>query len=89
MSNVSVKSDELKTLQKEAAELQESRKRTSSVEVKGSEAAAALDDENYDVAGQLETYLNELEEVALERPALALLATFSLGVIVGHLLTRK
>ena len=108
MSDASDKSEELKTLQREAAELQESRKRANSEEVKGSEeppvdmtekgpiketvdseAAVAVDDENHDVAGQLEAYLNELEEVALERPVLALLVTFSLGVIVGHLFSRK
>ena len=42
-----------------------------------------------DLVQQLEMYINEIEETALERPALALLTTFALGVIVGHLFTQK
>ena len=38
---------------------------------------------------QLGNLLEELEEAAKERPALALLAAFSLGVIVGQLFSRK
>ena len=34
-------------------------------------------------------YIKEIEETAMERPALALLTTFALGIIVGHLFTRK
>jgi hypothetical protein len=38
---------------------------------------------------QFETFLEELEEAAKERPTLALLAAFSVGVIVGQLFSRK
>jgi hypothetical protein len=38
---------------------------------------------------QLGSLLEELEEAARERPAVALLAAFSLGVIVGQLFSRK
>jgi hypothetical protein len=38
---------------------------------------------------QFETMLEELEEAASERPALALLTAFSLGVIVGQLFSRR
>lgn len=38
---------------------------------------------------QLGSLLGELEEAARERPAIALLAAFSLGVIVGQLFSRK
>lgn len=48
-----------------------------------------LKDEVDDLTSQLETYLKEIEETAMERPALALLTTFALGIIVGHLFTRK
>lgn len=108
MSDVPAKSDELKTLQREAAELQESRQRSGSAETKEPEkspqagaekdtekgavdtrATVAPEGENQDISDQLEMYLRELEETALERPVLALLATFSLGVIVGHLFTRR
>jgi hypothetical protein len=33
--------------------------------------------------------LEELEDAARDHPALALLATFSLGVIVGQLFSRR
>jgi hypothetical protein len=108
MSDVSAKSDDLKTLQREAAELQESRKRKGSTKTgkpqespqtgtsKDTEkkpvdtpTSVSSEGENRDISDQLEMYLRELEETALERPVLALLATFSLGVIVGHLFTRK
>ncbi len=108
MSDVSAKSDELKTLQREAAELQESRKQIDSAETKESQesspAAAEKDTEkgavdtqatvpsegeDLAISDQLEMYLKELEEAALERPVLALLASFSLGVIVGQLFTRR
>ncbi|MCB1730638.1 MAG: hypothetical protein KDI21_09190 [Halieaceae bacterium] len=38
---------------------------------------------------QLGNLLEELEESARDHPALALLAAFSLGVIVGQLFSRK
>ena len=38
---------------------------------------------------QIESVLEELEEAASERPVLALLAAFSMGVIVGQLFSRR
>ena len=38
---------------------------------------------------QLQSLVQDLEEAAVERPALALLAAFGIGVIVGQLLSRK
>lgn len=38
---------------------------------------------------QLGNLLEELEETARDHPALALLAAFSLGVVVGQLFSRK
>jgi len=40
-------------------------------------------------AQQLETFMKEAEAAAIERPALALLAAFSLGIIVGQIFSRK
>ncbi len=42
-----------------------------------------------DLAGQIETAVTKLEETASERPVLALLAAFSLGIIVGQLFSRR
>ena len=38
---------------------------------------------------QLETFMQEAEAAAIERPALALLAAFSLGFIVGQMFCRR
>ena len=40
-------------------------------------------------AQQVETFMKEAEAAAIERPALALLAAFSLGIIVGQMFSRK
>lgn len=42
-----------------------------------------------DLAGQIENLVKEMEEAASERPLLALLAAFSLGVITGQLFSRR
>ena len=60
------------------------------VEDSASEAQAHEAEEAIqDLAGQIETAVTRLEETASERPALALLAAFSLGVIVGQLFSRR
>jgi hypothetical protein len=41
------------------------------------------------LGNQLASVLEELEDAARDHPALALLATFSLGVIVGQLFSRR
>ncbi len=38
---------------------------------------------------QVETFMKEAEAAAIERPALALLAAFSLGIIVGQMFSRR
>lgn len=53
----------------------------------GREAEAALLPPG--LTEQFESMLEELEEAASERPALALLAAFSLGVIAGQLFSRR
>lgn len=50
---------------------------------------AAATSESLDISDHLEMYLKEIEEAALERPMLALLTTFTLGVIVGQLISRR
>ena len=38
---------------------------------------------------QMEETLQEVEEIVMERPALALLGAFAFGAIVGHLTSRR
>jgi hypothetical protein len=113
MSSASKDNDDLKILQQEAAELEESRKRNGYVgkgdaehPVRGVPAGGAgqaegaaqdtdkpedgVDDPAFqDITSQLETFIKEIEETAMEQPTLALLTTFALGIIVGHLFARK
>jgi len=42
-----------------------------------------------EIADQFESVVSQLEEAARERPALAMLAAFTTGVVVGYILTRK
>lgn len=107
MSNATANSDEMKTLKREAAELQERRQQNDQIASESAEQQEQSDPEEKmdqesptretdqpangapDLVQQLELYLNDIEETALERPTLALLTTFALGVIVGHLFTRR
>lgn len=108
MTNVPGDIDDLKTLQREAEELRESRKRTrvthekesgrleNAEDVRATEQAAADEIETaqtdsgfHDLAEQIEMYMGEIEEAAMERPMLALLAAFSIGIVVGKLFTRR
>jgi len=57
----------------------------STSEVQAQEVEKAIQD----FAGQIETSIKTLEETASERPVLALLAAFSIGVIVGQLISRR
>ncbi len=49
------------------------------------ESAATLEDLNVDFNG----ILKDMEDAARERPVLALLAAFSLGIVVGQMFSRK
>jgi len=41
------------------------------------------------IADQFESFVKQLANAAQDRPALALLATFTAGVMVGYMLSRK
>lgn len=53
------------------------------------EQSIETDNAVHDLAVQLEHILKEMEEAATERPALALLTAFAVGVIVGQLFSRR
>jgi ElaB/YqjD/DUF883 family membrane-anchored ribosome-binding protein len=101
MSDATGIMDELSTLKQEVAELNESRKLAAKVEeskhkkladpvAEASKAEAGSQEiAEHEIVGQLEKYLKEIEEVARERPALALLTAFAIGVVVGQLFSRK
>jgi ElaB/YqjD/DUF883 family membrane-anchored ribosome-binding protein len=103
MSDATGIMDELSTLKQEVAELNESRKLAAKVEAEESKhkkladpvaeaskaEAGSQEIAEHEIVGQLEKYLKEIEEVARERPALALLTAFAIGVVVGQLFSRK
>jgi len=53
--------------------------------VRAHEAEKAIQD----LSGQIETAIKTIEETASERPALALMAAFTIGIIVGQLISRR
>jgi ElaB/YqjD/DUF883 family membrane-anchored ribosome-binding protein len=112
MSNSKSDIDELKTMQREAAELKAEQKKprpkAKTVAEKksrseedrnaekppvhgssGEDQASELDKSVQDIASHLESAGKEIEEAAKERPVLALLAAFTIGIVVGHLLSRR
>lgn len=54
------------------------------------EASSPETDEGIgDLAAQIESIVRELEEAARERPAVALLAAFTIGIVIGQLFSRR
>lgn len=53
------------------------------------EQSSGTDNAIHDLAAQIEHVLKDMEEAATERPALALLSAFALGIIVGQLFSRR
>jgi hypothetical protein len=41
------------------------------------------------LANQMETIFSEIDEASGERPALALLSAFAVGILIGHLLSKR
>ena len=58
---------------------------TESLEEATPESATTLEDLNVDFNG----ILKDMEDAARERPVLALLAAFSLGIVVGQMFSRR
>ena len=106
MSQTKCDSKELKILQQEIEELQNS-KNKSTVKAHKDFANAKKEDRQYgfdsitaekssetgkslhDLATYVEGFVPEIEDIVKERPALAILGAFALGIIVGHLFSRK
>ena len=96
---------DMQTLQREVAELKEykrqkereaedqealSDERTDSTESEEALPGSDIgDSEIQNISDQIETFLQNIGEIELERPALALVAVFTLGAVIGHLLSRR
>jgi ElaB/YqjD/DUF883 family membrane-anchored ribosome-binding protein len=89
--------DDLKRLQEETEELRNGREELASatasvIEQPTAEVDRKPEDGEYDArrfAVPIENIVGELEEIVRERPALALLAAFGIGMVVGKLLERR
>ena len=100
MTNIVCDADDLKTLQREADELRESRgKNNSTVESvsqtlqdhEGEQCKQESSTESVllELADQIELYLKETGAAVQDRPVVSLLAAFALGVVVGQFFSRK
>jgi len=94
--------DELKDLQKESRKLKQKQETSDSAQAEaesiemppagkedGGEPLEEPGEFFEGLAPQVENIMTELEEAATERPALALLAAFGIGIFVGQLLSRR
>jgi ElaB/YqjD/DUF883 family membrane-anchored ribosome-binding protein len=76
--------EELRRLEKETEQLRNKQ------EERASAAASATEqDDARSLTVPIENIVGELEEIVRERPALALLAAFGIGMVVGKLLARR
>jgi hypothetical protein len=117
MSNSKSDMDELKTMQREAAELKAEQKKprpkaesaagkksgsgeernagkpsmpdSASEDQTGEVQASELDKSVQDIAFHLKSVGKGIEEAAKECPVLASLTAFTIGIVVGHLLSRR
>ena len=105
MSRANELTGDMQTLQREVAELKEykrqkeleakdqvalSDERTDSTESEEALPGGDIgDSEIQNISDQIETFLQNVGEIELERPALTLVAVFTLGAVIGHLLSRR
>jgi ElaB/YqjD/DUF883 family membrane-anchored ribosome-binding protein len=55
----------------------------------GEDLASELDKSVQEIASLLESAGKKIEETVKERPTLSLLTAFTLGIVVGHFLSRR
>ena len=94
MSNKQSDVNELMALQQDVAKLKADEKsaRTQTeapVDEEQAEATEALESKVDDFAEQIDAFVKELETAAQERPRVALLAAFAIGVAIGQMLSRR
>lgn len=94
MSNKQSDLNELMALQQDVAELKADEKSArTTTEVPADEDVAVATDELEskveDFGEQIDAFVKELEAAAKERPRVALLAAFAIGVAIGQMLSRR
>lgn len=86
--------EELKTMESQSAERRAERKKTQAAPLPDSTPAvptapAGPNPMLQDLVDQVEEIAKEMETVAKERPAVAVLVAFATGIAVGQLLARR
>lgn len=94
MSNKQSDVNELLALQQDVAELKaDDRSAGTTAEPLADEevvaATEALESKVDDFGEQIDAFVKELETAAKERPRVALLAAFAIGVAIGQMLSRR
>ena len=87
MTKSKTETEELKILQKESRELRKSKSKPQAPELENDEVEPETD--SAELTTQIDQLIREVEEVATQHPALALLAAFGIGILVGQMLTRR
>jgi ElaB/YqjD/DUF883 family membrane-anchored ribosome-binding protein len=87
MTKSKTETEELKILQKESRELRKSKSKPQAPELENDEVEPETD--SAELTTQVDQLIREVEEVATQHPALALLAAFGIGILVGQMLTRR
>jgi len=87
MTKSKAETEELKILQKESRELRKSKSKPQAPELENDEVEPETD--SAELTTQVDQLIREVEEVATQHPALALLAAFGIGILVGQMLTRR
>ena len=87
MTKSKTETEELRTLQKESRELQESKGEPPPPGGEG--AADEVDTDSAELTTQIDQFIREVEELATQKPALALLAALGIGILIGQALSRR
>jgi hypothetical protein len=87
MTKSKTETDELAVLQKEALELRESKSEPPPPD--GEDAEDETDPGSAELTTQIDQFIREVEELATQKPALALLAALGLGILIGQALSRR
>ena len=87
MTKSKTETDELAVLQKEALELRESKSEPPPPD--GEDTREEADTDSAELTTQIDQFIREVEELASQKPALALLAALGLGILIGQALSRR
>lgn len=101
MTHTNDEIEEIKNLKQAASERRSKRAKPASKKRAATKAAAGnIDDDGQSpqsepeefvdkLTDQVETIFGEIAEASRERPALALVSAFAVGILIGHIFTKR